>query len=104
MFATIFYWIVIALAIMWGAWSLIWSIVYLTKHENGNLWIFAIINTLGALVLGLIYWIYSSEGNQWFWFASKRADIGWLVYVLLFYIVLVIFQAICGITRHPKKA
>lgn len=104
MFATVFYWIVIALAIMWGAWSLIWSIVYLTKHENGNLWIFAIINTLGALVLGLIYWIYSSEGNQWFWFASTRADIGWLVYILLFYIVLVIFQAICGITRHPKKA
>lgn len=104
MFATIFYWIITVAAICWGGWSLIWSLIYIGKHENGNLWIFAIINALGVIALALLYWIYSTEDNQWFWFASKRSDISWIVYMLIFYIVLVIFQAIFGITKKAKKA
>ena len=46
MFATVFYWIIIAATGLWGIWSAAWSIIYVAKHENGNLWIFAIINVL----------------------------------------------------------
>ena len=96
MFATVFYWCVVVVAC---AWSLVWSLIYLAKHENGNLWIFAIINALGLIALGILYWIYSSQDNQWYWFASKQLDIAGLVYVFYFYIVWVVFQAIAGITK-----
>ena len=61
MFATVFYWCVVVAAC---AWSLVWSLIYLAKHENGNLWIFAIINALGLIALEILYWIYSSQDNQ----------------------------------------
>ena len=104
MFATVFYWCVVVAACLWGAWSLVWSLIYLAKHENGNLWIFAIINALGLIALGILYWIYSSQDNQWYWFAAKQLNIASLVYVFYFYIVLVVFQAIAGITKKTKKA
>lgn len=104
MFATVFYWCIVTAACLWGAWSLIWSLVYLAKRENGNLWIFAIINLLGVIALALLNWIYSSQDNQWYWFVSKQLDISWLVYLLYFYIVLVVFQALAGITKRAKKA
>ena len=43
MFATMFYWCVVVAACAWS----------LAKHENGNLWIFAIINALGLIALGI---------------------------------------------------
>lgn len=104
MFATIFYWIITAATGLWGIWSAIWSIIYLGKHENGNLWIFAIINVLVLGLLLLADLIYSTKGNQWYWFASSRADISWLVYMLWAYCVLVVFQLICGFTHKPRKA
>lgn len=104
MFATIFYWIIIATTGLWGIWSAIWSIIYLGKHENGNLWIFAIINVLVLGLLLLADLIYSTEGNQWYWFASSRTDISCLVYMLWAYCVLVVFQLICGFTHKPRKA
>lgn len=104
MFATIFYWIIIAVTGLWGIWSAVWSIIYIVKHENGNLWIFAIINALILGLLGLANLIYSTEGNQWYWFASSRANISFLVYILWAYCVLVIFQFLCGFTRKPNKA
>lgn len=104
MFATIFYWIIIAVTGLWGIWSAVWSIIYIVKHENGNLWIFAIIDALILGLLGLANLIYSTEGNQWYWFASSRADISFLVYILWAYCVLVIFQFLCGFTRKPNKA
>lgn len=104
MFSTIFYWVVVCAAILWGLWSLVWSIVYISKHENGNLWIFAIINLISSIVLGLIYWIYTSQDYQWYWFASKRADIGWIAYVFIAYLVLVVFQFVLGFTKKTKNA
>lgn len=104
MFATVFYWIVTVAAVLWGAWSLVWSIIYLAKKENGNLWFFAIINALASIALGIIYWIYSSMDYQWYWFASKQADITWIVYLFLFFIVLTILQFILGFTKKAKTA
>lgn len=92
MFATVFYWCVVVAACAWS----------LAKHENGNLWIFAIIKALGLIALEILYWIYSSQDNQWYWFASKQLDIAGLVYVFYFYIVLVVFQAIAGITKKVQ--
>ncbi|MBP2057753.1 thiamine biosynthesis lipoprotein [Lactobacillus colini] len=102
MFATVFYWCVVVVACLWGVWSLVWSLIYLAKRENGNLWIFAIINVLGVIALALLYWIYGSQDNQWYWFASKQTNIAYLVYMLYFYLVLVIFQGLGGITKRAK--
>ncbi|AWN32868.1 MULTISPECIES: hypothetical protein [Lactobacillus] len=104
MFATVFYWIIIAATGLWGVWSAAWSMIYVAKHENGNLWIFAIINVLILALLGLANLIYSTEGNQWYWFSSTRADISLLVYMLFAYCALVVLQVLFGITRKPKKA
>ena len=51
--------------------------------------------------LEILYWIYSSQ-DKWYWFASKQLDIAGLVYVFYFYIVLVVFQAIAGITKKVQ--
>ena len=83
MFATVFYWCVVVAACLWGAWSLVWSLIYLAKHENGNLWIFAIINALGLIALGILYWIYSSQDNQWYWFMYFTFTLYWLSFKLL---------------------
>ncbi len=104
MFATVFYWIVTVAALLWGVWSLVWSIIYLAKKENGNLWIFAIINALSSIALAIIYWIYSSLDYQWFWFASKQPNIGNIVYLLIFFIILTVLQFIFGFTRKAKTA
>ena len=47
MFAMVFYWCVVVAACAW-------SLIYLAKHENGNLWIFAIINALGLIALEIL--------------------------------------------------
>ena len=50
MVSTFIYWAVFAALAAWGLWSLVFSCVYLSNHENGNLWFFAIINA----ILGLL--------------------------------------------------
>lgn len=102
MFATIFYWIIVAAAALWGIWSLVWSIIYLAHGENGNLWIFAIINALGTLALGILTIIYGSQDNQWYWFASKISNIAWLVYSFYGYILLTVLQFIFGFSKKAK--
>lgn len=104
MFATVFYWVIVCAASLWGAWSLIWSLIYMGKHENGNLWIFAIIDALSSIALGILYIIYSTQDNQWYWFASKITDIAWLVYIFYFFIALTVFQFVFGFTKKAKKA
>lgn len=104
MFATVFYWVVVVAATLWGLWSLAWSLIYMSKHENGNLWIFAIIDALSTIALAIIYLIYSTEGGQWYWFASIQGQIAGVVYVLYFFIALTIFQFIFGFTKKTKKA
>ena len=50
MVATFIYWAVFAVLAAWGLWSLVFSCVYLSNHENGNLWFFAIINAIFGLI------------------------------------------------------
>lgn len=104
MFATVFYWVVVFAAACWGLWSLVWSLIYMAHRENGNLWIFAIINAVSSIILGLIYWIYTAEDYQWFWFASKRSDIAWMAYLFIGFIILTILQFAFGFTKKAKKA
>lgn len=56
MVAAVLYWGVICALIGWGLWNILFSIIYVHNHENGNLWFFAILNTLtllfGAILCG----------------------------------------------------
>ncbi|WP_076786510.1 hypothetical protein [Latilactobacillus curvatus] len=96
MAATIIYWGVTFALIGWGIWNLIFSVVYLKNKENGNLWFFAILNTL-TLLFG---WVFNNHAWQEYWLVKATATNSLLGGVLIAYVVLIIAQVILG--REPK--
>ena len=64
MVSTFIYWAVFAALAAWGLWSLVFSCVYLSNHENGNLWFFAIINAILGLLGWLFAWIMSNTAHR----------------------------------------
>ncbi|MFV0558282.1 MAG: hypothetical protein ACK5MW_06550 [Enterococcus sp.] len=92
----IVYWGVIFICIAWLVVSTFFSIFYLTRKENGNLWAFAFFNLIAALVQWVTMLIY----HTW--------DLGITQYTSLIYLVLglliglTLLQAILG--REPKTA
>ncbi|MGX7151227.1 hypothetical protein [Enterococcus ureasiticus] len=96
MVAFIIYWAAILVCIAWGVLSLWFSIYYLSRKENGNLWAFAFLNVLAAIVLAIVLVIYKT----WDFDISTYSS---LIYAILAsYGVLTVLQAILG--REPKEA
>lgn len=104
MVATILYWGVIALMIAWGLWTLGFSVLYIARHENGDLWFFAILNTLGLLLAALFYWVMSNPAWQKYWFVSTVKTGPWLGIMLIAYIVLILFQVVAGREKPAATA
>lgn len=96
MVASIIYWAMIIISFGWLAVSLYFSIFYLSRKENGNLWAFAFFNVLAAIVLAITLVVY----RTWGWGITQYSSLIYLV--LAIYGVTVILQAILG--REPKKA
>lgn len=96
MVAFLIYWGVILACIAWLALSIYFSIFYLVRKENGNLWAFAFFNVLAAIVLAITLVVY----RTWGWGIIQYSSLIYLV--LAIYGVTVILQAILG--REPKKA
>ncbi|WP_347081566.1 hypothetical protein [Enterococcus mundtii] len=96
MVAFLIYWGVILACIAWLALSIYFSIFYLVRKENGNLWAFAFFNVLAAIVLAITLVVY----RTWGWRITQYSSLIYLV--LAIYGVTVILQAILG--REPKKA
>lgn len=90
----IIYWGVILACIAWLALSIYFSIFYLVRKENGNLWAFAFFNVLVAIVLAITLVVY----RTWGWGITQYSSLIYLV--LAIYGVTVILQAILG--REPK--
>ncbi|MCD5010917.1 hypothetical protein [Enterococcus durans] len=90
----IIYWGVILACIAWLALSIYFSIFYLVRKENGNLWAFAFFNVLAAIVLAITLVVY----RTWGWDITQYSSLIYLV--LAIYGVTVILQAILG--REPK--
>lgn len=90
----IIYWGVILACIAWLALSIYFSIFYLVRKENGNLWAFAFFNVLAAIVLSITLVVY----RTWGWGITQYSSLIYLV--LAIYGVTVILQAILG--REPK--
>ena len=90
----IIYWGVILACIAWLALSIYFSIFYLVRKENGNLWAFAFFNVLAAIVLAFTLVVY----RTWGWGITQYSSLIYLV--LAIYGVTVILQAILG--REPK--
>ena len=88
------YWGVILACIAWLALSIYFSIFYLVRKENGNLWAFAFFNVLAAIVLAITLVVY----RTWGWGITQYSSLIYLV--LAIYGVTVILQAILG--REPK--
>ena len=90
------YWAIILVCIAWAVLSLWFTIFYLSRKENGNLWAFALFNVIADIVLAIALAIY----RTWGWGITQYSS---LIYVILgVFAVLTIFQAIFG--REPKAA
>ncbi len=88
------YWGVILACIAWLALSIYFSIFYLVRKENGNLWAFAFFNVLAAIVLAITLVVY----RTWGWGITQYSS---LIYLVLgIYGVTVVLQALLG--REPK--
>lgn len=98
MVAFIIYWASILVCIAWAALSVWFTIFYLTRKENGNLWAFAFFNVLAMIFLAIIQVIYKT----WDFDISLYSS---LIYAVLGVLgVLTVFQAIFGREPKPKHA
>lgn len=76
--------------------SVYFSVFYLVRKENGNLWAFALFNVIAAIVLAITLAVY----RTWGWGITQYSSLIYLI--LAIYGVVVLLQAILG--REPKKA
>lgn len=90
------YWGVILACIAWLALSVYFSVFYLVRKENGNLWAFALFNVIAAIVLAITLAVY----RTWGWGITQYSSLIYLI--LAIYGVVVLLQATLG--REPKKA
>lgn len=96
MVASIIYWAIILVCIAWFALSLYFSVFYLARKENGNLWAFGLFNVLAAIVLAISLVIYRTWGQNW-----GVTQYSSLIYIVLGLLVaLTLVQAVLG--REPK--
>lgn len=94
MVAFIIYWAAILVCIAWGILSLGFSIFYLSRKENGNLWAFAFFNVLAGIVLAIVLMVYKTWDFDILTYSS-------LIYTILCsYVLLTVLQAILG--REPQ--
>lgn len=98
MLAAIIYWGLILINIAWLALSIFFSIFYLVRSENGNLWAFSLLNVVSAIVLWIMMLIY----HAWGWGVTQYSSLIYLILGLL--IVLSVIQAFLGReSQTPKK-
>ena len=81
------YWGVILACIAWLALSVYFSVFYLVRKENGNLWAFALFNVIAAIVLAITLAVY----RTWGWGITQYSSLIYLI--LAIYGVVVLLQA-----------
>lgn len=96
MVAAIIYWAMIIISFGWLAVSLYFSIFYLARKENGNLWAFGFLNVITAIIQAIVLVVYRTLGQDWG--VTQYSSLIYLALGLL--LGLTIIQAVLG--REPK--
>ncbi|WP_179395567.1 hypothetical protein [Lacticaseibacillus absianus] len=104
MVATILYWGVILALLGWAAWNILFSAVYVHNRENGNLWFFAILNTLGLLAAVIFDVVMSNTAWQKYWFVDSVTNGPLLFYIIIGYAVMILLQLVLGREKKPAAA
>lgn len=91
----IIYWAIILVCIAWAALSIFFSVFYLSRKENGNLWAFAFFNVIAAIVLAISLAVY----RTWGWGITQYSSLIYLILGVL--VVSAVVQAVLG--REPKE-
>ncbi|WP_125704390.1 hypothetical protein [Lacticaseibacillus daqingensis] len=102
MVATILYWGVVLALLGWAAWNILFSVIYVHNHENGNLWFFAILNTLGLIAAVIFAVVMSNTAWQKYWFVDSVTNGPLMFYIIIGYAVMIVLQLILG--REKKSA
>ncbi|MHC5247306.1 hypothetical protein [Enterococcus sp. LJL120] len=96
--AYIIYWGLILVNMAWIALSLFFGIFYLSRKENGNLWVFAFLNVVSVIALGVTMFVFRTW-RSYFAIVQYSSLIWVLIGILL---VIALAYAILG--REPKEA
>jgi hypothetical protein len=80
----------------WLAVSLYFSIFYLARKENGNLWAFGFLNVITAIIQAIVLVVYRTFGQDWG--VTQYSSLIYLALGLL--LALTVIQAVLG--REPK--
>ncbi|HPI99497.1 MAG TPA: hypothetical protein PK268_03180 [Enterococcus sp.] len=98
MLASIIYWAIIFVCIAWAILSVWFSIFYLSRKENGNLWAFAFFNVVVAIIQAVSLVIY----RTWDFGVTQYSSLIYLVLAIL--LGLTVIQAVLGREPKPKAA
>ncbi|MCH4176626.1 MAG: hypothetical protein LKF43_03915 [Streptococcaceae bacterium] len=91
------YWAGVLAGIGFFALTIFFTIFYLAKKENGNLWAFAFFDVLLAIILAIIVFVYRANNG---FDITQYSNLYFTVIISL--VAMAIIQSIFG--RTPKEA
>lgn len=98
MVAFLIYWFSILVNLAWVVLSVGFSLYYLAKKENGNLWFFALLNLFAIIYLAIIQVIYKTWDFNITLYSSA------IIGLIITNVVVTLIQAVLGRVKKTQAA